>query len=185
MDKEVSECQENHSCWQDLSTLLCSPALTPPRRAAKAIKRKSKWFAKQNDFIIWGKGGQLLKTSASQLMKALWQHLLQRLFPARTETPSAWPEKGRQGLCIEEELLISPSGWGHSQDPTGKQTIKNDCVKNWMKESKQTLEWTKSMNVHEREIPLSTTEETKILFHFTQRRKELLHLTTIVSEGRS
>lgn len=88
---------------------LCSPVLTPPRRATKAIKRKSKCFAKQNDFIISGKGGQLLKTSDSQLMKTLWQHLL---FPARIGILSAWPEKGRQGLSIEEEPLISPSGCG-------------------------------------------------------------------------
>lgn len=98
--------------------------------ALKAITWK--WFAKRNHFMIWGKSGQLLKTSASQLMKTVWQHLLQRLFPARNETPSAWPEKGKQGVCTEQEFLISPSEWGQSQGSMGKQTIKNNCVKNWI-----------------------------------------------------
>lgn len=133
--------------------------------ALKAIKRKSKWFAKENDFIIWGKGGQLLKTSASQLMKTLWQHLLQRLFPARNETPSACTEKGKQRVCIEEEILISPSARGESQGSTGKQTIKTHCTKNWIKESKQTLKW--NIDVHSSEIPLITAEESKTIVHLT------------------
>lgn len=42
-----------------------------------------------------------------------------------------------------------------------------------MKESKQTLKWTKNINVYEREIPLITIEETKRISFYTEKKRTI------------